>query len=119
MAALRKEKMVLDSLYDLVRHMGAIREGRTAVITVSDGWVLYGPDPTLTIPRKNDYGRDADPPRGEPPPVGVGGGGTLMARPNNHPEGPADRTECERDLMELANLNDGQYFRDLFGEANR
>ncbi|HXT33316.1 MAG TPA: hypothetical protein VN716_28645, partial [Vicinamibacterales bacterium] len=40
MAIRRRERMVLDSLYDLVRHMGAIREGRTAVITVTDGWAL-------------------------------------------------------------------------------
>ena len=37
----RRERMVLDSLQDLIRHMGAIREGRTAVIAVTDGWVLY------------------------------------------------------------------------------
>ena len=40
----RRERIVLDSLQDLIRHMGAIREGRTAVITVSDGWVLFQPD---------------------------------------------------------------------------
>jgi len=120
MAIRRKERMVLDSLYDLVRHMGAIREGRTAVITVSDGWALYRPDPSLTIPRKDDHGNNADPIPGAPPPVGVGGGGTLTSRPHNNPPDPGgDRTDCERDLMELAMMDDEKYFRDLFGEANR
>jgi len=119
MAIRRKERMVLDSLYDLVRHMGAIREGRTAVITVTDGWALYRPDPSLMIPRKDDIGRDADPPRGTPPPIGVGGSGTLEKRPNNGPGNPGDRTDCERELMELSMMDDEKYFRDLFGEANR
>ena len=35
------QRIVLDSLQDLIRHMGAIREGRTAVIAVTDGWVLF------------------------------------------------------------------------------
>ncbi len=40
----RKERMVLESLRDLVHHMEALRDGRTAVIAVSDGWQLYRPD---------------------------------------------------------------------------
>ena len=42
-----------DSLHDLIRHMGAIREGRTAVITVTDGWVLYQPERALTHLRRD------------------------------------------------------------------
>ena len=37
--------------------MAAIREGRTAVITVTDGWKLFQPDPALTVQRKNDSAR--------------------------------------------------------------
>ena len=47
--------------------MGAIREGRTAVITVSNGWVLYRPDQSLTILRTDSRGRQADPIPGMPP----------------------------------------------------
>jgi hypothetical protein len=73
------------------------------------------------IPRKNDAGQDADPPRGTPPPVGVGEGGTLTPRPRNRASAaePEDRTTCERELMELSMMDDEKYFRDLFGEANR
>ena len=53
----RRERIVLDSLQDLIRHMGAIREGRTAVIAVTDGWVLFAPDPSLTTLRTNDAGQ--------------------------------------------------------------
>jgi hypothetical protein len=47
---------------------------------------------------------------GSPPPVGVGGGGTLTKRPANDPDNP-DRTECERDQMELSMMDDAEYFR--------
>jgi VWFA-related protein len=109
----RREKMVLDSLYDLTRYMEAIRDGRTAVVTVSDGWVLYGPDPSMTAPRPGD------PLPGTPAPPGVGPGGRLMPRPTNGVYGDMDRTECDKDRLALANLDDRTYLRDLFGDANR
>jgi len=109
----RREKMVLDSLYDLAHYMEAIRDGRTAVITVSDGWVLYGPDPSLTAPR------GTDPLPGTPTIPGVGAGGTLVKRPTNGLDGDVDRTECDKDRLALASLDDPTYLRDLFGDANR
>ena len=114
----RRERIVLDSLQDLIRHMGAIREGRTAVITVSDGWALYRPNEALTRLRTDSNGRQADPIPGGPPPVGVGPGGTLTTRINNGSV-VTDRTECEKDQMALAMADDERMFRDLFGEANR
>jgi VWFA-related protein len=117
----RREKMVLDSLSDLARYMEAIRDGRTAVVTVSDGWILYGPDPAMLTPRRTTTGQNVDPLPGTPPPVGVGRGGTLMNRPENTASstGNGDQTECDKDRYELANLQDAQYFRDILGEANR
>jgi VWFA-related protein len=115
----RRERMVLDSLKDLIGHMGALRDGRTAVITVSDGWKLFQPDPTMTKIRKDPRGYDADPIPGAPPPVGVGPGGGLTTRINNGGFGPSDRTECEKDRAELSFVDHARVFRDLFGEANR
>ena len=115
----RRERMVLDSLQDLIRHMGALRDGRTAVITVSDGWKLFQPDPGMTRLRTDDQGRQADPIPGGPPPVGVGPGGGLTTRVNNGGFGPSDRTECEKERAELAMVDHARMFRDLFGEANR
>jgi VWFA-related protein len=114
----RRERIVLDSLQDLIRHMSAIREGRTAVITVSDGWALYRPNEALTGLRTDEKGRQKDPIPGGPPPVGVGPAGTLTTRVNKdfvH----SDRTECEKDQMALAMADHERMFRDLFGEANR
>jgi len=114
----RRERIVLDSLQDLIRHMGAIREGRTAVITVTDGWVLFRPDQTLTKRRTDPLGRFVDPIPGMPPPVGVGPGGTLTSRLPSDGK-ISDRTECEKDQMDLAMADNERRFRDLFGEANR
>ena len=115
----RRERIVLDSLQDLIRHMGAIREGRTAVITVSDGWKLFQPDPTMTVLRTDSRGEQADPIPGGPPPVGVGPGGGLTTRVNNGGFAPSDRTECDKDRADLAMVDHERVFRDLFGEANR
>ena len=92
--------------------MEALRDGRTAVIAVTDGWLLYRPNEAIAKRRQGD------PMPGGPPPVAVGPGGSLMKRAANDPDN-ADRTECERDQMELAMMDDQVYFRDLFGEANR
>jgi VWFA-related protein len=115
----RRERLVLDSLQDLIRHMGALRDGRTAVITVSDGWKLFQPDPSMTRLRTDAQGNQADPIPGGPPPVGVGPGGGLTTRVNNHGFGPSDRTECEKERAELSMVDHERVFRDLFGEANR
>src|SRR5262249_27630801 len=77
------------------------------------GWVLYGPDPTMTVPR------GTDPLPGTPQTPGVGRGGTLLPRPTNGMNGDIDRTECDKDRFALANLDDPKYLRDLFGDANR
>lgn len=115
----RRERLVLDSLQDLIRHMGAIREGRTAVITVTDGWKLFQPDPSMTKLRTDPDGKQADPIPGGPPPVGVGPGGKLTSRLPDGGFGPSDRTECEKDRAELSMVDHLRVFRDLFGEANR
>ena len=110
----RRERMTLDSIQALVRYMSNMRDGRTAVITVSNGWLLYRPDENLTTLRPGD----STP--GTPPPVGVGPHGTLTTKqPSGDPNAVSDRTECERDRMELSMTDDERYFRDILGEANR
>jgi len=115
----RRERIVMDSLEDLIRHMEGIREGRTAVIAVSDGWKLFRQDPSMTTIRKDAKGNDADPVPGAPPPVGVGPGGTLTSRTHGAGYVMSDRTECEKERADLAMMDNDRRFRDMFGEANR
>jgi VWFA-related protein len=115
----RRERITLDSLQDLIRHMGAIREGRTAVIAVTNGWALFRPDESLTKVRVDpETGKTVDPVPGMPPPVGVGSAGTIeRGRPTSGKV--SDRTECDKDQMDLAMADNPRRFENLFGEANR
>jgi VWFA-related protein len=114
----RRERVTLDALRDLVGYMGAVREGRTSVVLVTDGWLLYRPDQSLMVPRKDPTGQNADPLPGRPTPVGVGRGGTLTKEPGNE-IGPNDRTRCDAERADLALSDDDQYFKTLYGDANR
>jgi hypothetical protein len=99
----RRERITLDSLQDLIRHMGAIREGRTAVIAVTNGWVLFRPNEELTLLRVDPgTGKRVDPVPGTPAPVGGrrkrhARGGTSDQRRSQRsdrvrqgPDGPGD-----------------------------
>jgi VWFA-related protein len=44
----RRERITLESLSELVVHLGGIREERKAVLAVTEGWVLYRSSRTLT-----------------------------------------------------------------------
>lgn len=114
----RAERVVLESLNDTILHMASIREGRTAVIAVTDGWVLYRPDQSLTVLRKDPLTGKDEPIPGMPPPPRVGSGGTLTTKETRHGF-EEEQSTCDRDRMTLAMMDDWQYFRDLFGEANR
>src|SRR6185295_11978946 len=48
----RRERATLDSLKELVQYLRTIREERKAIVTVSEGWLLYREDQTLTNLRK-------------------------------------------------------------------
>jgi VWFA-related protein len=107
----RREKQTLDALQDLIRFVGGVREERKAVITITDGWRLYGPNPALVRPIEGQA----------PPRTGVGidpRTGTLTSRPAAA-AGYADPNVCERDRLVLSQLDDAQQFRLMLDEANR
>ena len=107
----RREKETLDALEDLVRFLGGVREERKAIITITDGWRLYGPNPALARPI------DGQAPIG--PLVGVNPGtGTLTTRPPDS-SGRTALTDCERDRFALSQLDNALQFRSLLDEANR
>jgi VWFA-related protein len=107
----RREKETLESLEDLVRFLGGVREERKAIITITDGWRLYGPNPALARPI------DGQVPTG--PVVGVNPGtGTLTTRPSDS-SGRTARADCERDRFALSQLDNALQFRSLLDEANR
>jgi VWFA-related protein len=106
----RQEKQTLDALEDLVGYLRGLREERKAVIAISDGWLLYRPDPNLgrklycNIPKAGVY---IDPATGK-----------MSTKPPNNIDG-SNNADCERDRMNLANIDDSQQYRRLLDEANR
>ena len=114
----RREKQTLNALGDLVTYLRGVREERKAIITITDGWRLFGADPTLA--RRVNFQVPTGPqvtidprtgrPTSKPTPNTPGRGLTNM---------DADPQICERDRMALALLDDEQQFRTLLQEANR
>ncbi len=106
----RQEKQTMDALEDLVGYLRGVREERKAVIAISDGWLLYRPDPTLgrrlycNIPTAGLF---IDPRTGK-----------MSTNPPDNVDGSNNAT-CERDRMMLANIDDSQQYRRLLDEANR
>jgi VWFA-related protein len=103
----RRERATLDSLTELVNYLRDLREERKAIVTVTEGWLLYRPDSRLSD--------------GEPTPVdpiSVGPDGRLTTK-NMKASSPYSRTDCDADRLQLAMMDDEQYFRDLTDEANR
>ena len=117
--ARRRERMVLDSMRDLVRYLGSVREERKAIIAISPGWVLYRPDSSIeTLRVMNRFG-DTEPVPGNEG-VGVGRGGKLrVGGARERDQDPVSQTTCDKDRMFLANIDDDDYFRELMDTANR
>jgi hypothetical protein len=114
----RRERQTLNALHDLVTYLRGVREERKAILTITDGWRLLGPDMSLArmvngqVPSGPQV--TVDPRTGRP---------TSKPTPNTPGRGlsnyDTDPQTCERDRMTLALLEDEQYFRDLLQEANR
>src|SRR6185295_16576665 len=49
----RREEQTLDALEDLAVSLREVREERKAILLLSDGWRLFGPNPGLTRPIDN------------------------------------------------------------------
>jgi VWFA-related protein len=115
----RRERATLDSLRDLVRYLGSVREERKAILTVTQGWVLYRPDATMTQLRVMDrFGNTEEIPGNEP--VGVDQFGKLRVGAGRDRDGnPASKTICDKDRMYLASLDNEDYFRQILDVANR
>jgi hypothetical protein len=114
MIARRRERLTLEAMHDLVRYLRFLRDERKAVITFSDGWLLYRPDSSLTAPREGNL-RDVP----GPDEIGVGIGGKIRSRETVENEKGVSRYDCDVDRMRLAQMDDDQYFRTIIEDANR
>jgi VWFA-related protein len=115
----KRERQTLDKLQDLVRYLRTVREERKAIITITEGWLLYGPNDRLTDLRQDPTTGVKE---GVPTldPVVVGSNGQLTTRDERRVgAGMLTRGECAAERMALAQMDNQRYFRDIFEEANR
>ncbi len=106
--ARRREQTVLRVLGDLVDHLEGLRDERTFVLVLSEGWTLPRADERLAAPLGN-----AAPP-GRPDPLGVVDGTLTAGGPG---ASPMARCERERSLVALSDL--AMEFERLVQRANR
>jgi len=110
MKARRREKLTLDALEDLVARLANLREERKAILTVSEGWVLFKEDRNRVASSKGrDEGTLVD---------------RLLRRPRQEPADAGDPqgvsyVECEADRKALATLDHSLRLRALTEDANR
>jgi len=105
----RREKRTLDALEDLVTYLRGVREERKAVLAITDGWLLYRPNPVLARPVNDTI------PSG--PRIGVDPRGGKLT--TEAPKGGANETLCESDRLQLSQIDNDDQFRRLLDEANR
>jgi VWFA-related protein len=130
MIARRRELRTLDALDGLIGHLRGLREERKAVITISDGWPLYGPDRNLAKPLidpKTDsvitggqtqvnvpkIGRDPRTGRIAPRDPAAG---TMIT---NDGVFEYDLSKCENDRLMLSELSHSDRFITMMQAANR
>jgi VWFA-related protein len=114
MIARKRERETLEALQDLVRYLNGLRDERKAVLTVTDGWVLFTPRSGL-----ENGGLDRGVPTVDP--VGVGPNGKLTTKDprDRDTNNTSTKMECDADRQRLAAIDDEQFVKDIINEANR
>ena len=111
MKARRREKLTLAALDDLVSRLDGLREERKAVLTVTDGWMLFRPDRNLLSSGKGKADDGLERLLRRAPQKG-----DDSAR--GGPQG-VNRVECEADRESLSMLDHTMALRSLSEDANR
>ncbi len=110
----RREQKVLASLGELIDHLEGLRDDRSFVLLVTEGWTLPRADEQLAAPLRTPDGQGATPPPGGPVPVGVTPEGRLGLGAAGSLLQSCDR---ERSLIALSDL--AMEFQLLMQRANR
>ena len=118
MKARRRERTTLDALHELVGWLRDQREERKAILTVSEGWLLFGENRDLTRLRIIDRALKIYEPVPGPEEIGVGPDGRLRM---GSIEGTVDASKrtCDRDRLSLSLLDNRTRFLDIMQIANR
>jgi VWFA-related protein len=120
MIARRRERMALEALHELMLYLRNLRDERKAILTISDGWLLYRENQGLMTLRIIDPTTGTQETMGGPRPIGTGPDGRLtMGNTRNNTSG-VTLNDCWEDRQRLSIMDNDKYFRDeLLGAANR
>jgi len=114
----KRERQTLDALRDLVHYLREVREERKAIITITEGWLLFQPNDEITRLRKDKLA-GIDEPVPTLDPVTVGPNGKLTTKDDRRYGGALTYGECVGDRIMLAQMDNKRYFRDILDDANR
>jgi VWFA-related protein len=115
----RHEMRTLQAIEDTVARLGTLREGRKAVVLISEGWPMYRPDQRLgrALPPVSTKGCPPAPP--QLPGIFVGPGGRLQTGADPRNPQYADLRACDSARLRLALLDNEGDYRRLLDRANR
>ena len=106
----RREDRVLTSIGDMLDYLAAIREARTTLLLISDGWLLLKENRGLMAEGGLLAGASV-------PGIYQGPGGRPTLTPTIEQGG--DYSQCLNELNRLALLDNERRFRDMLRAANR
>ena len=107
----RREKLTLDTLDDLVQYLGSAREERKALLVISDGWLLYRPDASLS--------RSVNKCQAPGQPIGIDPRTGRLGTGRDPQSATGSTRQCETDRMALAAIDDYTQFQFTLDRANR
>lgn len=108
----RREDRTLTSVEKLINHLAGLREARTVVLAITDGWLLYPEDRTLANEVSNLPASR--------PGVTINPGGRIGVADLNLPVTTGvDQASCNSELARLAFLDNEKRFREMLRDANR
>jgi VWFA-related protein len=112
----RRERMTLETMRDLVMWLREQREERKAILTISEGWVLFRPNSDLTRLRVLLSGEREPIPGAQPVGVGPDGRLRLGQRDTNV---PMSLNDCWSARNTLSMIDNDRLFKDVIELANR
>jgi VWFA-related protein len=107
LVSLYREDLMMTNLEQLMARLSALRDARTSVLFMSEGWSPTPPAPSL-----------ANATTGKIPAINTGRGGTLTTEPRTTTTGQS-KSWCDQQALRLASIDFQQRFRDLLTTASR
>lgn len=104
-----REDRTLTSLEDLVEHLGQLRESRSVLMPITDGWVLFAPNRVL----ESEPAGDARTSLPATPSA------AALLGPKHTKDAATQWQKCLTEMNRLAALDHPRRFRDLMERANR